>query len=87
VNRVEHRIHVLHDFRVVEAQHMEALALEVSCAPIVICDSLVGCVLPAIDLNDESSAETAKIGDVRTDGNLSPKMGIAQRQSIPQMPP
>jgi hypothetical protein len=77
MNGIKHGIHVLHDFTVGEAQDVEALASEIGCASAVIDDSLIGCVLLAIDFDNEPSAETAEIGNVGADGDLAPEMGIA----------
>ncbi len=84
---VEHRIHVQHHFIVGEAQNTEALAFEIGCAPVVICDGSICSVLAAIDFDDEPSTEAAEIGNVGTKWDLPTKVRLVQRQPIPQMPP
>ena len=87
MNGVEHHVDVQRHIGIAEAYDMEAKALEIGCALLVVSGGMIEPVLAAIDLNDELCAQATKIGDVRTERDLPAETRVIQRKAMAQVPP
>jgi hypothetical protein len=85
LNDFEHAIDVSDHVVIPEAQDAIALAFEKS-GTLRIGGGHFG-MLPAINLDDESSVVTGKVHDVGPQPNLPSEMRARNGQTMPQMPP
>lgn len=82
----QHAFDICENLVVPKSQNTKAFLLQPGCSLCVYLRPAIACVLAAVLFNDKSSVETAKIGNIWTDGSLSAEFDAFEAPVTQQHP-
>jgi len=71
---LEHAVHIRQHIDIPKSPDAEPLGFEICRSLVVIYTGMLLCMLPAIELNDETNFEAHKVRNIRPDRILSPEL-------------